>query len=392
MRRRNVEEFNPYSRRHLGNPFPIYTELRESHPVYLNERRGFWTITRYEDVHACLKDWRSFCSGQGITLDGFSGLKPMLILMDPPRHDELRRVMLHAFTPKVIAGMEATVRRIATVLVDDLVARGRAGEEIDLVHDFGAPLPIMVIAEMLGIDPADHAKFRQWSNGIMLANGPDAAELLECYGAIFDYFESIVAERRRDPRDDLVSAILQAEVDGQSLTDDEVLGFCALLLIAGNETTANLLGNIAVILQQNRDVRQQLIDHPELFPTAVEEFLRYDGSVPTLTRTLTRDITLHGQHLSEGQKVLLVTAAANRDPRQFENAERVDIQRDPNPHLGLGVGIHYCMGARLARQEARLGFQILLERMPGYEVTIDKVEYINTPSVRGPVRLPITIG
>jgi cytochrome P450 len=147
-----------------------------------------------------------------------------------------------------------------------------------------------------------------------------------------------------------------------------------------------------VILDQHRDIRQQLIDHPELFPTAVEEFLRYDGSVPTLTRTLTRDVTLHGQYLSEGQKVLLVTAAANRDPRQFENAERVDIRRDPNPHLGLGVGIHYCMGARLARQQASLGYQILLERMPGYEVTTEKVEYANTPSVRGPVRLPITIG
>ena len=387
-----MEEFNPYSSRHLGNPFPIYTELRESHPVYLNERRGFWAITRYEDVHACLKDWRLFSSGQGITLDGFIGLKPMLILMDPPRHDELRRVMLHAFTPKVIAGMEATVHRIATVLVDDMVARGRAGHEIDFVHDFGAPLPIMVIAEMLGIDTADHAQFRQWSNDIMLANGPAADQLLECYGAIFEYFESVIVDRRRDPRDDLVSALLRAEVDGQSLTDDEVLGFCALLLIAGNETTANLLGNIAVLLEHHRDIRQQLIDDPQLFPTAIEEFLRYDGSVPTLTRTLTRDVTLHGQHLSEGQKVMLVMAAANRDPRQFEKAESVDIRRDPNPHLGLGVGLHYCMGARLARQEVRVGFQALLQRMPGYEITSDKVEYISTPSVRGPVRLPITIG
>jgi cytochrome P450 len=384
-RRFSTVNFNPYSRSHLGDPHPVYAALREERPVHHNERPPFWTVSRYDDVEACLKDWRTFISGAGITLDGFTGVKPMIILMDPPRHDELRRVLLHAFTPARVDASKARIRRIADTLLDDLEEQ----ETVDLVEAFTAPLPMMVIAELLGVDPADQPQFKEWSNGIMLTKAGDAEALLENYNAIFEYFADTVAARRKSPTDDLVSALVTAEVDGTRLGDDEILGFCALLLIAGNETTTNLLGNIAIVLDAHRDARAELCADPALVPNAVEEVLRYEGPVPTLTRTTARDVELHGHTIPAGDKVLLLLAAANRDPRAFPRADVFDLHRTENRHLALGHGIHFCMGANLARLEARIATEALLDRFPDYAVTTDRIEYFNTPSIRGPVTLPV---
>ncbi|MGA8331890.1 MAG: cytochrome P450 [Mycobacterium sp.] len=379
--------FNPYSRSHLGNPHPVYALLREERPVHLNERPRFWTISRFADVQEVLRDWPTFSSGAGITLDGFTGLKPMIILMDPPRQATLRKVLLSAFATRRIALLESSIRHTTRYLLD--AADGDC--EIDLVADFTAPLPIMVIADMLGIDSADRGLFKKWSNGIMATAAGDIASLQHNYEQIFAYFGHVIDERRKAPRDDLVTALVHAAVDGTTLTDDEILGFCALLLIAGNETTTNLLGNAAMLLGQYRNARAQIVSDSSLLPGALEEVLRFEGPVPTLTRTTTRDIEIHGQTIPAGEKVLLLLAAANRDPRVFDKPESFDIHRRGQNHIEFGSGVHHCMGASLARLEARVAFEELLQRFPQYEVTATDLAYFNTPSIRGPVRLPVVL-
>jgi cytochrome P450 len=379
--------FNPYSRSHLGNPHPVYAALREERPVHLNERPRFWAISRFADVEAALRDWPAFSSASGITLDGFSGFKPMIILMDPPRQAELRRVLQKAFTVRRIGAQECLIRQTARSLLDAMPS----DHDVDLVSAFAAPLPIMVIAEMLGVDPSDRELFKQWSNGIMATGAGDYESLGRNYEHIFDYFRAVVAARRTRPRDDLVTALVRAEVDGHHLSDDDILGFCALLLIAGNETTTNLLGNAATVLAAHPEARAEMVADFSLLPNAIEEVFRFEGPVPTLTRTTTSDVELRGQTIRAGEKVMLLLAAANRDPRVFDDADRFDIHRIPRKHIAFGSGIHFCMGANLARLEARVAFEELLSRFPRYRVTADTLSYFNTPSIRGPQELPVRL-
>lgn len=384
---RAVLNFNPYSRTHLGNPHPVYEKLREERPVHLNERPRFWTVSRFTDVQDALRDWSVFSSAAGITLDGFAGFKPMVIMMDPPRHSELRKVVLSAFASKKIAGQEESIRRTAQYLLADIDDTA----EIDLVAQFTAPLPIMVIAEMLGVDPADRELFKTWSNGIMATAAGDYESLQRNYEQIFAYFADVIAKRRRQPREDLASALVSADIEGVRLAADEILGFCALLLIAGNETTTNLLGNALLLLGQHAGARAEIVADVSLLPSGIEEVLRFEGPVPTLARTTTRDVELHGQVIPAGEKVLLLLAAANRDPREFDDPDRFDIHRSPNRHIEFGSGIHFCMGASLARLEAKLALEELLRRYPTYRITASDIAYFNTPSIRGPVRLPVVL-
>jgi cytochrome P450 len=378
---------NPYSRSHLGNPHPVYAALREERPVHLNERPQFWAISRFEDVEAALRQWPVFSSASGITLDGFSGIKPMIILMDPPRHAELRRVLQKAFTAKRIGAQECLLRHTARALLDEISSE----DEVDLVSRFTGPFPIMVIAEMLGVDPCDRDLFKEWSNGIMATVAGDYESLVSNYEHIFDYFRGVIAARRSSPHDDLLTALVQAEVDGHKLADDDILGFCALLLIAGNETTTNLLGNAATVLAAHPDARAEIVADMSLLPNAIEEVLRFEGPVPTLTRTTTTDIEISGHTISAGEKVMLLLAAANRDPRIFDDADCFDIHRLGRRHIAFGSGIHFCMGANLARLEARVALEELLRRFPEYRVTADTVSYFNTPSIRGPKALRVRL-
>jgi cytochrome P450 len=380
--------FNPYSRSHLGNPHPVYAALREDHPVHLNDRPRFWAISRLEDVEGALREWPVFSSASGITLDGFSGIKPMIILMDPPRQAELRRVLQKAFTAKRIAAQESLIRHTARSLLDAIPGE----DEVDLVSAFTAPFPIMVIAEMLGVDPSDRELFKQWSNGIMATAAGEYESLARNYEHIFDYFRGVIAARRASPRDDLVTALVQAEVDGHKLSDDDILGFCALLLIAGNETTTNLLGNAAIVLAAHPEARAEIVADMSLLPNAIEEVLRFEGPAQTLTRTTTVDAHVKGHTIGAGEKVMLLLAAANRDPRVFEDADRFDIHRVTRKHIAFGSGIHFCMGANLARLEARVAFEELLGRFPKYSITApDTLSYFNTPSIRGPKALPVRL-
>jgi cytochrome P450 len=383
-----VFDFNPYSRRLHADPYPTYERLRSEFPIYFNAKHRFWALSRYADVLEALKDWQTFGSGQGITVQSFSGLKPMIILMDPPRQTELRAILLRAFTPRRIAALEERIRAIARDLIGDFVDAGSC----DFVRAFSAPYPTTVIAELLGIDPGDRETFKHWSDQIMTSQSPDADSLKDAYGQIFDYFSEIIARRRVRPTDDLVSALVAAEAEGRRLTEDELLGFCALLLIAGNETMANFLSNAMLTLHRQPEIRKELASDASLFPGAVEELLRFEPPVHELGRTLTRDVELDGQTLRSGDRVLLLLASANRDSSEFPNPDRLDVRRSPNGHLSFGFGIHFCMGASLARLEARVALEELLKSIPDYAVTADEIQWFRTPSVRGPASLPIAFG
>jgi cytochrome P450 len=378
-------EFNPYSRKLHADPYAAYRQVQENFPAYYNSKFGFWAISRYEDVLAGLRDWQTYSSASGITLQSFSGLKPMIILMDPPRQTELRGLLQRAFTPRRIAGLEGTIRNIAR----DLICAFRQARRADFVAAFAAPYPTTVIAELLGIDAADREQFKAWSDEIMTSGSVTADSVRQAYDRIFDYFSRVIAERRTQPRDDVVSALVAAEGQGKRLSEDELLGFCALLLIAGNETMANFLSNAMLALHRNPAVRAQLASDPTLMPSAVEEFLRFEPPVHELGRTLTRDVHLHDQKLSAGDRVLFLIAAANRDPRKFPEPNQIDVRRHPNEHLSFGFGTHFCLGASLARLEARVALEELLQAIPDYRVTTEEVSWFRTPSVRGPASLPI---
>ena len=393
--------FDPYSPTLHEDPYPVYRRLRDKFPVFHNPELSFWALSRYDDVKAGLLDPDTYCSGQGITV-GLGELKqsgplaaPMLIMMDGPRHTRMRAIVSRAFTPRRIANLEGRIREIARGLLDAFEGQN----EVDLVCGFSAPLPTTVIAELLGVPISDHEWFKQKS--VELAQFDPAKmraqageESLATLGPAIElgaYMSERLAERRAAPRDDLLSALLAAEIDGEKLTDAETIGFAFLLLVAGNETTTNLISNGAINLDRYPGQRRKLVEDPSLIASAVEECLRFDSPVQGLARTLTRDVTLHGTAIPKGDQVLLLFASANRDERRIPDPERFDVTRDPNPHLAFGFGAHYCLGANLARLEARVAFEELLARFPACRMTESRVERLKSGPIRGALRLPVAL-
>ncbi len=392
--------FDPYSPELHEDPYPVYRALRDEHPAYHNEELAFWAISRHADVRAALLDPETYCSGQGIAVglgdlpQSGAGGAPMLIMMDGPRHTRMRAIVSRAFTPRRIAGLEPRIRELTRELLD----AWRDEEEVDFVRGLSGPLPTVVIAELLGIPRDDHAWFKRKSTEVaefdparIRAREDPAERRLEPVIELGRYLAERLAERRSRPRDDLLSALLAAEIDGEKLTEVETVGFAFLLLVAGNETTTNLLSNSAIQLDRWPDERRKLVADPRLVPRAVEECLRFDSPVQGLARTLTRDVELHGAALPKGDKVLLLFASANRDERRFPDAERFDVTRDPNPHLAFGLGAHFCLGASLARLEARVALEELLARHPDYRLCEGPIARIRSGPLRGALRLPIRL-
>jgi hypothetical protein len=310
----------------------------------------------------------------------------MMMLLDPPRHGQLRALVNRAFTPRRVAALEPRIRALARDLVDDFVEDGSG----DLVEQFSGPLPATVIAELMGVPAEDGLMFRDKSTAIVTQDakgGGDldftpAIELTMYMGAAYE-------ERRTRPRDDLMSALLEAEIDGEKLSQEELLGFALLLLVAGNETTTNLISNAVALLDQFPDQRKQLVADPSLLPAAIEEFLRFESPVQGLSRTLRKDAEIHGSTIPENAHILLLYASANRDERRIDDPERFDISRDAKAHLAFGFGTHFCLGASLARLEARIALEELLARLPDFRVDLAASKRLGGGVVRGWATLPL---
>jgi len=376
------------------NPFPVYDHLRSGSPVLHEPSADAWMIFDYDGVKRALNDHESFSSSM---LAAGRRHPEWLIFFDPPRHSQLRNLILKAFTPRVVANMESQIRALSAELLDQTASR----DEIDLATDYAVPLPMKVIAGMIGIPLGDWPRFRHWSDVILrlsytLADNEEAARASNEYAAVTaemaDYLPSLVAARRSAPGDDLLTRLIEAEVDGERLTPQEILGFFQILLVAGHETTTNLINNAILCLLDEPAQLARLRTTPGLIPNAIEEVLRYRSPVQWMFRATTRAVELNGHHIPAGKLVLPMIGSANRDPQQFSEPQRFDIGRDPNPHIAFGHGIHFCLGAALSRMEARIALTDLFQRTTAFELaTSDPWEPRQALHVHGPSRLPLRI-
>ena len=386
--------YDPFDAMILNDPYPTYRLLRDTAPVYRAEESHTWVLSRHADVQAAALDHRTYSSVDGIFptppgSDFIGSFLPMMIVMDPPRHDQLRALVSRAFTPRRGAGLHDAITQMAAELFERL---GEGSGRADFVTDFAAILPAAVIADLLGVPATDRDQFRLWSSQLVqvdVTHG-QTTDAMAAAASIYAYFTDFLADRRRNPREDLMSALVNATVDGVGLTDEEVLGFCALLLVAGYETTTNLLGNSAVVLAQHSQARSRLAEDRTLLGPAVEELLRYDSPAQGLSRTLTRDVTLHDTTMREGEKALLLFGSANRDERAFPDPDVFDIDRTSEHQVAFGRGIHFCLGAALARMEARIALDVLLDTVPNWEVDLTSARRLRSGPIRGYTSLPIT--
>jgi cytochrome P450 len=380
--------YDPFSYELHENPYPVYARLRAEAPAYHNEERGFWALSRYDDVRTALLDHETYCSSRGFTLEDIGDFAlPMLLGMDPPDHTRLRATIHRALTPKRIAMLESPVRALARELLGRVAPRGHC----DMIADFAAILPMAVIARMLGVPERDHDRLRRLADE-MLHREHDVAGVPEsgkrAAGEIYAYFDALLGERGTRDADDLLSLLLEAEGRGE-ISHVEILGFCFLLIIAGNETTTKLIGNMTFQLSAHPAQREHVVADRSLVANAVEEVLRYDTSTHMMARTLTRDVELHGRRMHTGTKVALILASANRDERRWPSPECFDIRRDTSEHLAFGFGVHHCVGAALARLEARVALDELLSMLPDFTVDADGLERAHSGNVRGYTRVPV---
>jgi hypothetical protein len=385
-------EYDPYSYELDADPYPLYRWMQEHAPVYRNERLDFFALTRFDDVLEAFLDWRRYSSARGTVLElmGTPVGGPLIIFMDPPRQTRLRNLVSRAFTPRRVAELEPAIRAIASGYLDGLRGRPR----FDAVREFTAKLPMDVISTLLGIPTADRDRVRGWSNDI-LHREPGQAQpprrAVEAMGRLAAYFRALLAERRGRPGDDLVSALLEAELDGERLGDAEIEAFFNLLATAGNETVTKLLATALYWLARNPAERRLLVEAPGLIPGAVEETLRYDPPSHYQGRVLTAPVELHGVRMPEGARVLLLNGATGRDPRRFPDPDRFDVRRRIDLHLGFGHGHHICLGASLARLEMRVALEEFLRRFPSYEAPEEGLERMHSSNVRGLAGLEIVL-
>jgi cytochrome P450 len=391
--------FNPLLPEFHANPYPFYRRLREADPVH-HSALGIWVLTRYDDVVMILRDPRFGREGMAELLEARLGAAPArpantrdMLFRDPPDHTRLRALVSRAFTPRVAEAMRPHIQEI----VDGLLDRVEGARGMDVIEDLAYPLPVTVICEMLGVPTADRDVFKQWSADI--ARSLDAAILpagsevitrgQEAGEALREYFRSLIAVRRKRPQPDLLSALIAAEEQGDKLSEPELVATCALLLIAGHETTVNLIGNGLFALLRHPDQLQALADDPALIQTGVEELLRFDGPVQRTGRMTMADVEIDGRQIPKGSIVAAVIGAANRDPAHFPDPDRLDVARQENRHIAFGFGIHFCLGAPLARIEGQVAIGTLLRRMPALKLVSDTPEWRESSVLRGLKTLPV---
>jgi cytochrome P450 len=366
------------------NPFPWYAQMRAHAPVLLDPERQLWNVFRYAEVQRVLSEYAVFSSRFGeVTGADASALSNSLVATDPPRHRQLRALVSQAFTPRGVDDLAPRIEQITNELLDAVQDRGR----MDFVHDFTYPLPVIVIAEMLGVPASDRDQFKAWSDAITSATPEGAA----AQQAMTGYFVSLIEERRRAPRKDLVSALMAAQIDGEHLSMPELLGFCVLLLVAGNETTTNLIGNALLCLDEWPDVCSELRADVALLPGFIEEVLRYRSPVQSMFRVVAQRTEVGDQVLEPDQSVLAWIGSANRDAAAFEDPDRFDPRRVQNKHLAFGRGIHFCLGAPLARLEAQIALRAVLTRFPTIRLAPEAhLEAQDSFIVYGVKSLPVT--
>ncbi len=405
--------FDPFAKEQILDPYPVYRRLRDESPLHYVEVDDLWVVSRYDDCVELLRNPSTFSSRQGVGQLMAGGLgrraaehlgdaaKPLgsaddfrvLIAVDPPDHVRLRRLVNRPFTPREIGAHESWIRTLCEEAFDDLLA-ANAGEGADWVRDFTFPFPVMVIGRLLGIPASLGNDFKRWSDdlvGFVGGPGGDTERGMSSFIEMLSFFHEAIARRRTEPTDDLISMLIHnTEADDEPLTADELVLFCVLLLVAGNETTTNLLSNAMKVFTAMPDVFDRLRDDQGLIPTAVEEVLRFDAPVQALPRGTTAPIDIAGGRLPTDAIVLVYFGSANRDDRKFPDPDRFDVERNPTDHVGFGAGIHLCLGAPLARLEARIALETLVRKTKDVELPAAPV----LPSgalLRGAVSMPIRL-
>ncbi|PYE52401.1 cytochrome P450 [Paenibacillus barcinonensis] len=368
-------------------PFQVYAELRENTPVRYDEHRECWDVFRYEDVQYVLKNPKLFSSERNRTSSS-------MLTTDPPKHKQLRDLVNQAFTPKAIEALAPRIQQIT----DELLAPHLSNGKINLIDDLATPLPVIVIAELIGVPATDRREFKHWSDVLVKGARDDSEEAFQelvqekqrNMQELYTYFAAILEQRRAEPQEDLISLLLAAEIEGQQLTTEEVINFCILLLAAGNETTTNLIANAVRILSEQPELQLELREHPDRVASAVEETLRYYPPIVAIGRVARETVELNGQTIQAGDQVISWVGAANRDAAQFEHADKFVTDRKPNRHMGFGFGIHFCLGAPLARLEARVVLHTLLQRIEHIQLVSEtELEPIQSAFVFGVKEYPV---
>lgn len=388
--------YSPYAYEVHEDPYPVYARLREEAPLYRNDELDFWALSRHADVTAAFRDSARFSSAHGVSLDpaasGPNAYRTMSFLaMNPPRHGRMRNLVSRGFTPRRVAELEPRVRALTLHHLLPALERGT----FDFVGDLAGKLPMDVVSELLGVPAEDRDELRRLADLLVhreegVHDVPPAG--VEAALTLVGYYAEMLAERRRRRTDDLTSALLDAEIDGDRLSDDEIIGFLFLMVVAGNETTTKLLANAWYWAWRNPDERAKPFADPARVPDWVEETLRYDASSQVLARHTTADVELHGRRLPAGARVLLLVGAANRDPRAFHpDPDRYDLDRDTSALVSFGVGRHFCLGAALARMEAAIALEELVDRVADYDIDVDASVRVHSVNVRGFATLPTTV-
>jgi cytochrome P450 len=392
---------DPYDYDFHEDPYPYYKRLRDEAPLYRNEDLGFWALSRHSDVHQGFRNSTTLSNRDGVSLDpvarGPHAAQTMSFLaMDDPAHLRLRTLVSKGFTPRRIRELEAGVVELAVQHLDTMVERAAGGSTtVDFVAEFAGKLPMDVISELMGVPVADRDQVRAWADGVMhrddgVNDVPKSA--IEASINLMVYYQAMIAERRKKPADDLTSALLEAEIDGDRLTDQEILGFMFLMVIAGNETTTKLLASAAFWGHKNPDQLASVYTDLSRVPLWVEETLRYDTSSQILARTVSGELTLYDTTIPEGDILVLLPGSGHRDERVFENPDDYVIGREIGPKLlSFGSGAHFCLGAHLARMEARVALTEFFKRIKGYEVDEANSVRVHSSSVRGFAHLPMTL-
>jgi cytochrome P450 len=389
--------YDPYDFEIDADPYPVWKRLRDEAPLYFNEKYEFFALSRFDDVERCLLDWQTYSSAKGSVLEiikaGVQMPPGMFIFEDPPDHNLHRGILSRVFTPRRMTAIETKVRAFAIRSLDPLVGK----DSFDFIADLGAPIPMRTIGMLLGIPEEEQETLRgRFDDGMRLQDGtmPDFQAAM---GATIDSdYAEYIDWRAEHPSDDLMTELLTAEFTDmhgtvRTLTRAEILGYVGLLAGAGNETTTRLIGWAGKLLAEHPDQRRELVEDPSLIPDAIEELLRYEAPSPVQARTLTADVEHHNHLVTAGSIVLLLNASANRDERQFPEPDRFDIHRTIRRHLSFGYGLHFCLGAHLARLEARIALEEVLKRFPSWEIDSERAIRAQTSTVRGWESLPVFV-